>query len=360
MIFSFVIIPKLNAQDNRKYWSEGKLTWSDFQEKSSDAGVSELRFFFGYNTGKQKIGDTTISRIVSFCYIDKNTSWIHPDFKNEQYLEYNQVIFDLLELFRRKIQYELDRINSIKEAELKFQQIYNLCLSELEKYKNEAKQGQELNVINLWDYRVTEQLMLVNDNRIPGFTVRHFGYAANLALGSGFFTNSLGKYFSPTFNFTFGFDFAYKNSLIFINGTFAGDKVKKDLLTDNYWRSGQRANVAIIDISIGQAFINNSKIKLSPFFGLGITEFTGTTQSEPKSDLRIVDYNCILGVNLDYKLKTTISITPFELLALREKVETSIRIKFYMTRANYLPDLKGNSINMTVGINGFGNLIRLK
>jgi len=358
-IIYIIFINEIQSQDNIKYWNEGNLTWADFQEKSSDNEVSELFYNFGYSSKKQKFGDTTLSRLSAYCYIDKNLSWIDTVFKDDQYLKYNQVIFNILELFRRNLQYELDRLSSISEVQNKSQMVYSKLNSEIKKYKDETEQGDDLDIIDLWDSRITQELKMASDDRIPAFTDRNFGYGINLGFGSGFFTNSLSNYFSPTINFIVGFDLGYKNSILYLNATLASDKVKNNFLADNYWSSGQRADVAIIDISMGQALINNQNIKFSPFFGLGITEFTSTTQTEPKTDLRFVDYNYLFGLNLDVKLKTTISIIPPEFTSPRVKFETGIRIKLYVAHVNYNMDLEGNSINLTVGINRFCNLIRI-
>ena len=107
-IISIIIIVGVYGQENRKNWTDGKLTWNDFQEREQSIGVSELEYFLGYNTGKHKFNDTTVFRIQTFCYMDRNLSWIDKDFKNNQYLKYNQVIFNIAELYRRKLQYALD------------------------------------------------------------------------------------------------------------------------------------------------------------------------------------------------------------------------------------------------------------
>ena len=362
--FSIIIIgllftTTLFSQDYKKDWIEGKLIWQDFNELETDQGVSELKYFIGYNSTKQKKGDTIIHRIVAECYVDKNLSWIHPDYKTDQYLRYNQVIFDIVEYYRRSLQYELDRVNYLYETENKYNVIFNSCNNEITKFQSEADGGQNINSIDFWEQKLLSELRMDDERGIPEFSNRNFGYGLHAGFGSGFFTGTLGEYFSPTFNFIFGFDFAYKNSIFFLNATLAGNKLKKDYASDKNWYEGQNATVAIMDLSYGYAFINNERFKLTPFAGLGITEFSSENKDNQDDNLRIVDYNVIFGINADYKIRTKIGLIPNSSLGVKEKVETSIRTRLYITRANYHSDLQGYSINLTIGIGIFGNMIRL-
>ncbi len=350
----------LTAQEYQKNWSDGELTWQDFLEKETNQGISELKYFLGYNTGKQRYGDTVVLRNTAKCYMDKNLSWINPTYKTEQYLKYNQVIFDIVELHRRRLQYELDRVNSLVEIEGKFNHIYTSCNNEIDKFNQESHSGQDLNTINFWEQKTSGELEFSSDNKIPEFENRNFGYALHAGFGSGFFTGSLGEYFAPTFNFIFGFDIAYKKTIFYLNATLAGDKVKKDYVSEKSWNDGQHANVAIIDVSCGYALMDNERFKISPFAGLGITEFTGENKDDKENGFRIVDYNIIFGINTDYKIRTRLKLVPNPFFGVKEKVETSIRARLYVTRANYYEDLQGYSINLTIGLCGFGNMINLK
>ena len=45
---------------------------------------------------------------------------------------------------------------------------------------------------------------------------------------------------------------------------------------------------------------------------------------------------------------------------MKEKTETSVRARLYVSKADFYNDLQGYSINMTIGLCGFGNMIKLK
>ena len=208
---------ELLAQELNKEWNEGKLTWQDFTERESDFTISELKYFLAYHTEKKEYGDTIVNRYKATCYINKNFSWINPAFKIEQYLRYNQVIFNLVEIHRRKLQYELDRLNYYYESEGKFNTIYASCNSEIEKFKKDSNEGRLVNAIDFWEHTTNEELKSYRDSKIPDFENKNFGYGMHAGLGTGVFTGSLSEHFSPTFNIIFGFDFAYKKSILFLN-----------------------------------------------------------------------------------------------------------------------------------------------
>lgn len=360
IILCVILSSGLKAQNNKKTWAQGKLSWNDFLEKTDTQEASELKYFLGYTTEKQKMNDTVVVRPVAKGYIDTNLSWVNPKFRNDHYLRYNQVIFDMVELFRRKLQGEIDRAKRFYELESKFNTVFQLFSNEIEKFKKESKSGQDLNSIAAWEQKLSGELNANSEQKLPDFENRNFGYAMHAGFGSGFYSGSLGEHFSPSFNFIYGFDFAYKKSILFVNATLAGNKVKKDYFADKSWSQGQRTNVAILDISYGYAFIDGPKIKISPFAGLGITEFTEKGNGNPDEMERMVDSNLIFGVNTDYKLKTRLKFVPDEMFGIKEKVETSIRTRLYITKASYFEDLTGYTMNLSVGLCGFGNLIRLK
>jgi hypothetical protein len=348
----------LFAQSNLKSWDEGKLTWADFTEKQTDLGTSELKYFLGYKTERSKFGDTLQVRIVAYCSIDRMLSWVNPQYKTEQTLLFNQVVFDLVEIHRRKLQWELDMVRSVLDYESKYWFIINACSKEIDRYTKESNGGQDLSIIHLWQQKVTNELNVLPIGQTPNYTPTQFGYGMHFGIGSGLLSGSLGKHFGPTFNFTFGFEIAYGKSFFLMNGTLAGDKVLNEYISSGTWDKGQTAAVAILDLSYGYSIPINPKIKITPFVGLGITEFNGVDYTTSTA-LRLVDYNASFGLNADYKLRTLLNLIPTPFWGVKEKLDASIRARIYVNRAKYFEDLRGYSINLSIGFSGFGNFLRI-
>lgn len=348
-----------NAQKNARHWSEGKLTWNDFKEKESTHNISDLKYYFGYKTEKQRFGDTTVLRIKAESYMDKNLSWVHPNYKTEQLLKYNQVLFDIVELYRRKLQYDIDQINFMYELEGKFNYTLDLCNKEIDQYYSETNEGQDFSMIQKWENQISNELNDFPINKLPSLKLSKFGYSFNIGLGSGAFVGTLGEYFTPSFNILLGFDFQYKKSVLYLNASLGFDKVKKDFATDKNWNKGQSSSASIVELCYGYAVIDNSKFKLSPYAGLGITEFALNSKVK-ENNTQMVDYNISFGLNFDYKYKENLNLIPRSILSIREKATYTLRTKLFVTKANYSQNIKGYTINLGLLFCGFGNFIYTK
>ena len=359
VLIGIISVCDLVAQSNKE-WIDGKLTWEDFTERAYRQEISELKYNFEYQAGIQEYGNTVVLRNIVYAYINRQQSWINPEYKTEQYLRYNQVIFDIVEVYRRKLQKEADILGNMFNVEGEFLILYDSCTYEIEQFYKESKAGSDLESIIYWEQKISDELVEYPNVSIPKFENRNFGYGMHLGLGLGSFTGSIGKYFTQDIGLTYGFDFAYKKSILYFNGTLTRGKVIKSYMSDENWHETQKIDLALLNVSYGYAFIDNNKIKLAPFAGFGAVELSNRSIS----NLRFVDGNVVFGINADYKLRTKIKLissTPVAIFtSSKEKVETSIRARFFVSKVNYAPDLNGYSINLTVELCGFGNKIRLR
>ncbi|WBL21292.1 hypothetical protein [Zunongwangia sp. HRR-M8] len=355
--FAFVGV---HSQVSRKDWNEGNLTWNDFQEReiAFEHSISELKYTIGYTTEKQKRKDTVILRLQSFCYIDPQISWVHPDFKTEENLEYNQIIFDIAELYRRKLQYELDRLGSYYSAETVFQNIYQNLNDEVAMFQKQSDYGRNYAVILQWKPNIEDRLDIYNNNKLPEYEKAKFGLGFNVGALYSFRNGEVKEHFGNSISFLFGFDLAFKNSILNINGALSGGRVKDDYLGNIYWEQRERFSVALIDISYGYAIIDNSKLKLAPFAGLAITEFSEVNYDGEEHDLIMTDFNFLLGLSADFKLRTHINTIPNLFLGRKDISFSAIRAKLFVSKNDFYEDLNGYSVNLSIGYSWFGNMLK--
>lgn len=351
------------GQSNERMWEEGLLTWNDFRGNpfTSSPNASELNYQLSYSTTKKRIADTTLFTFQTKNYINPNISWVKENYKSDQLLKYNQVIFNILELHRRKLQSQLHRIDNMYLAEEKFRTQNQNCNYEIKRFQKDTKFGTDRYALEYWNRRIAQELEDNPFEIVPEISDKNFGYGMHAGFGTGILTGTISDFFTPTFNFMFGFDLAYKNTMLFLNGTLAGNRVKSEYIENGIlWPQNLKTNVAVIDVSIGQAFIDNSKHKLTPFAGLGILEFSAANgEGEAYKDHRIVNYGLIYGLNYDFKFKHGIRLTPSPYGAtFRDRTEQNVRLRLYITSAEY-GDMKGTSINLTVGYSLFGRFISI-
>jgi len=350
------------AQDNRKNWSKEKLTWNDFQGVAVNGdNVSKLKYVLSLETKKKEINDTIFNFTEASAYMDRNLSWVKKDQKNNQSLIYNQVIFNLVELHRRKLQLDLNQMNSIYESDLIFNQHFSNLNNEIAKFQKQSKKGNNLPTIEIWEVLINDKLKEYSNKSIKKFKNNKVGLGMFIGLGSGIFTNSLKDHVTNNvINLTYGFDIAYKKHTLFLNGSLSFNIVKKEFIVDDItWMKDKKTTLALIDVSYGYPIIDNSKLKLIPFAGLCITELTSKNNEEDK-DLKLVDYNLIFGLNADYKIKRIVNFTPSAFSGGKEYKETSIRVKLFANKVNYSNNLQGYSVNLSVGISWFMHRITLE
>lgn len=362
-IFSLFLTLQCLGQSNQRLWEDGKLSWDDFKGApfTSSAHATELNYQLSYATVKKRIGDTTLYAFQTKNYFNPNISWVKNSYKSEELLRYNQVLFDILEVHRRRLQSTLHRIDDLYLAEEKFRTQYQNCNDEIKRFQEDTKSGTDTSALEYWKQRIAQELSDNPLELVPKLTDRNFGCGINVGLGTGVLTGTVSDFFTPTFNFMFGFDFAYKNTILFLNATLAGNSVKREYTEDGLlWPENLKTGVAIIDVSIGQILLDNAKHKITPFVGLGILEFTAAErEGEEYEEHRIVDYGLIYGVNYDFKIRNKIKlVAPPGGSHLRERSEKNLRIRLYATSAKF-ENMKGTSINMTVGYALFGRIISI-
>jgi len=358
----FIIHPFIiNAQSN---WEDGKLTWEDFQGEPMEASpyISELSYQLSYLADKRTVGDTTVYGFQTKNTIDPQLSWVKESFETKQLLSFNQVLFDIIEIHRRELQSELNKIQNIYTADEKLRVHYRNLRYEINQFKKESEHGMNAEVIDNWQQKVAEKLVKRPLVLLPPIEARPFAFGMNAGFGSTVFTGSVSDYFKPAFNFIFGFDLIYKNTILILNATLGTNRVNNEYSDNSYlWPRGLRTRVAIADLSLGQAILNNSKHKVTPFLGLGFVEFSvNPAEGEQYQDERLVHTGLIAGINYDFKLSTIINLLPNPLaFNMQERAEHNIRIKLYATTGSF-DNMQGSTVSFSIGYNLLAGGIKVK
>ncbi len=341
------------SQNSRRDWANGKLTWNDFIEKKSDTEISGFRFMLEYKTAKQKGKDTTIHRFKTYSYIDLPVTWATPESRTELHLRYHQIMFDLAESYRRTLQYRLDRVGSVYEADNILQSITNEYQSEINRFKSDSKDGQNMKTIVLWEQIVANRLEKQPENALPEYTVGNFGYGMHIGMGSGFYTGNVGSYLSPAFFLNYGFDFSYKKSNIMLSAILGGNRIKRSIISEPGWYSGKNSGFAIGDVSYGYTLFEHNKFRIIPF--AGFVFFEQTTASAEK----LYNVNLLTGVTGYYKIRHWLNFLPDPLIGVREISEASVRTRLFVSGVNYGNNLSGASVNFSISISGGGKFMKL-
>ena len=98
------------GQKNIRYWEKGPLTWNDFTQVDKSIGSEHSYLEFGLDVidRKQEISGLQIAVRTAVAFCNKDMSWVDINYRTPEQLRYNQVLFNLVELHRRRLQVAVD------------------------------------------------------------------------------------------------------------------------------------------------------------------------------------------------------------------------------------------------------------
>lgn len=158
-----------NKQDYL-YWSEDReLTWNDFQGEQlslSDNFGGEIHIYNPSTIEKSNMFSPV--KLTTICVFDKKHSWINKKFANEDLLLYNQVIFNIYELYTRKLRETFANTNfGLNDYTDKFHKMTEEMNKELnsriDKFRKESNMGQNKEIIIEWNNQINNELATLNN-----------------------------------------------------------------------------------------------------------------------------------------------------------------------------------------------------
>lgn len=367
------MLPATYARDikpagGHKKWSAGKLDWTDFQSSDQTKGSSsQMRAWISIDKAKERRGNISLLRPSTYAYIDRSLSWVNPNAKCDGLLRYQQAAFDLLEVYRRKFQRELDKSISQTETDSFHRHYMKGYEDEVAKMRQETDEGKNLPKMEEWELYIQKELNSEAETEAIAYTPMPFGYGLNLGIGYIYPTGTLSDAFSPAVQFVIGLDLSYRRLHLSAEGGIGQVKNQADILINGeqnsaLWRKGKHTDFSTFHLDLGYDIINSSKFRLAPFAGMSITDFSNVKKEEGKDkvNMHILDINASFGLCFDYKFSTIASITPSFWLGHREMLTSAIRTKVFVGMANYDSFAKGALVGISVSYSCSGRMIRVR
>lgn len=349
------------AQITKKPVNDIEVAWTYIEEEQEKARESVLRYYLGYKNKKLKMGDTTMIRNIAHVYVVKDITTINPDeftFSNNKYYS---VLYNITELYKRNLQFELDRAQSPYHIEEKFRLVYLMCINRIQYFMNETNHGKDAEKLNEWAQTLQDEIALKTNDPVPAFRKRNFGHGLSLGMSPGILSNKMNLINNNGINYSFAFEFAIKKCLFSIGNTFGPDKDFKLIKTpDNSTMSRSKYNLAHVDLLCGYTLIDNKNIKLSPIIGIGISELAIWPKNDPDDFIELRDYSLIGGLICDYKLKSIINLTPGFTSWSKENTEIYFKTKLYFSKLDLGSDFNGYIANISFSISLLNYLIAMK
>ena len=270
------------GQSNLRPWDRGPLTWSDFSVVDQSIGQehSYLEYLLDIESRTQEIEGSKIPVRMAVAYMDKHLSWVDSSHRTPQELRYNRVLFNIVELHRRRLQIAIDTGNNIN-----MDYHMRLLTHVADSFCRSTAYGRDTVAVAWWEYDIRRQLDSINPilvakhneaTRVTAFKPT-LSFSMSLGLGTKFFTGDLHNLFAPSAGFYMDVDGGLHRSVFTLGFYFGGGRCKPDSIitvkekNKLYWYD----DLSTLDFHIdyGYNVLDRTKITLTPFVGYGLQAF---------------------------------------------------------------------------------------
>lgn len=352
----------LNANAQQVEWSENGLTWIDFRAEPITSHnyplQSELRYVIAYKNDVLKQNDTITYYIKAYSYMEANSSWANPQYQNDALLKYNQLLFDIVELYTRKLQKAFYNVVHNFEIGTEFSSYNQQLINRIDEFRNQSENGSKEEIVNYWSEKIKQELANIPKLSIPKYSKGFFGYGMHIGAGYRKPIQILGDYFEPNPTFMFELDLKMDDFSIALSAYMGSSNLKQKYLENNkVWEKDLALNAVTGSIDIGYKFAEIGKGSISPFLGIGFSQYSESDiddydADERKNMKKMLALYPKFGIKYDYQLISFLSLQPGLLFASRSGELSTIYIStnLYATSENYFSDLYGMSIMFSISV----------
>lgn len=335
----------LFSQKQKRTWNEGPLSWNDFTDKQMQIHGSIPDFHFNYSPGYLKNLDRTYIVNKPKAYITKKNSYVTQYSKSPQILDYHQVEFNIIEIYRRTFQKEILEILNEQNIESRYQEILQEIEYSLYQYRESTLYGSRKKEIQDWTNRTEEHLKTLHYYFNPELVNSPWEFGGYFGYEFSLFAKAYKEYLNYNWGFSIGFTIDYKKSSLLFDATAINSSLKKDLVLDKSFQTGNQTQFSQITASYGYAILDKSKFRITPFIGIGGTVFIENTDQENRYYQATFSYN--YGLNFDYIFSTIYNLIP-DHTNKTHKSKFYIRTSIFVNNSTFTDDFNGNTINLGI------------
>ena len=280
LVFTSVV----HSQNNKRYWNEGKLRWNDFRVISTtEPQKSYLQYTIAYYPDSKDSNGIRYKYYKADAYMLPHSSWVNDQYMNSQNLLYNQVIFDFIEVTRRRMQATLhtscrsDQFQSLLEE-------HNLALSNrIGQFRKATSDGEDSAALALYKEQVDRELSALQVSDLPHYELRPFNGEIFVGLGTVLNTGSLNNLFpSSGAMLNFGLGLGLNRHSLIVDCAIGSAAAKSDASVGSHnFQSEQRYRTLFTTILYAYRIIDSDKLSLRLMAGIGGNEFCSTERKGP-------------------------------------------------------------------------------
>ena len=303
-----------------KKWEDGKLAIEDFNRRTADdENICVIHTGIDTYSGDwEKVKwNLRVKRLKSTTLFDPIQSWITKDDSlSTQALRYSQLVFDMTELTRRKMQNHLYSGNNDKGSSFTVGRYFDILAAQSAEISRITDRGRNMAEIEAQEKIVAEELASVNETftEIPAYNLNKLGVGFHVGATSRFHVGEYAEAFSPSFGFLMGMSYTFGRSEIYIDLNFGGGcRLLKDMPGRKLetWKAGEKLTYINPDLVYAFNVYDGNTFKISPFAGFGVNNIyyrNPDAASEVKDDDNI-GFTLLAGLSFDLKFLNSLFLT---------------------------------------------------
>ncbi len=362
-IFTLVMIASISVHGQSvpsslsiKYWDQGPLTLDDFTIRTlpaSKTGNSVIGIYTYIDGWKKIRPNFRVQQLQSRTYFDPLGSWLKNDTNLLRSLKYQQLLFDVAELDRRKMQNDFATLPYLADFSTadRYLPVINNHQEDIE---FDTDMGTNEERVTQYEQQVHSALDSITEiNTTPQYTLRNLGYGFYLGAASQFHIGKGASYFTPTAGALLGCLISYKASEIHMDLILGGGgKLLKDIQgnKDPWWTHGRALTYGELTLQYAYRAYDGNWFNISPLVGLGVGFIDYKDQPSTIKD-EISGLRMIAGVNIDLKLMRSLRYPDtFN--------ESILKLKLYASHTFYQHNFNVYTINASLSYLLFGRKIK--
>ncbi|MBC3786462.1 hypothetical protein [Spirosoma utsteinense] len=349
-----LLCPAQQAEIDTLHWSANRrLQLSDFHApKQPGLGGSEFYYQIGYDVRPTVIG--TLPAIDAYCLMFRNLSWVSETAHNERTLAYNQVLFDLVEIYARQMKAKLIALKADRRFKQQAKQIEYLTNAELgaevNRFRSETGGGDDLEVLKRWQRQVIQRLYEVPD-LVTNFQPAKVGLGLSVGGSTLIPTGNLMQTLPRQVGLLYGVDVAVGRTLLLLNLGLHNTSLRKGFTDQNQeWPYGIHVRSSLIDLGFGRIIYDSPHTRLAPFVGYRLLNLLPRDRKDDRyKGFSLASHMPTAGVIWDLKFGGNISQP--------DRVEDHfwfVRTKLSVSPVLAPKSLSGGLLNLQISVGGFG------
>ncbi len=354
LLLSPLLCPAQQTAIDTLHWNATRrLQLSDFHApKQPGLGGSEFYYQIGYDVRPTIFGSQPA--IDAYCLMFRNLSWVSETARNERTLAYNQVLFDLVEIYARQMKAKLIALKADRRFKQQAKQIEYLTNAELgaevNRFRSETGGGDDLGVLQRWQRQVVQRLYDVPD-MVTTFQPAKVGLGILFGGSALVPAGGLPTILPTQAGLLYGLDIAIGRTVVLLHVGRHNTTLRSGFTNHNQeWLGGMRVQSTLFDVGFGGVIHDGARTRLVPFVGYRLLELLPRDRDDERyKGFSLASHAPTAGLIWDVKFGAN-TTRPDRVTDHFLFVRTKLSVSPVLTPKS----LSGSLINFQISVGGFG------